>query len=182
MPVNGKVLRSIPLRYRGTYVNPEDGSKLYVDESGIIQEFDYQVRLHKDSLDFGDSLSNDTVFHLKAGDYTVVNRDGEFLKQRIMWTDTLFILTPDPVLRKYKGYLFLNTAIKGGYVVQRLELRRGVLSINEITTAEEIQMLNEFDERDSDTITTPYSPDRKEFNKFLRKGGFQTGTKFVRIK
>lgn len=182
MPVNGKVLEKFPKRYQGTYVNKADDSKLYINDWMILREHDYTVKIHIDSLGATDSLAGDTVFHIGSDDYDVVNVEDDTLSKRFNWTDTVFIITPEPVLRKYKGYLFLNTLYESGYEVQQLKLKKGVLELNYISTPEEIEMLNEFEENDSDTIASPYSPTKREFRKFIKTEGFQEGEQFVKIR
>lgn len=181
MPVNGKVLEKFPKKYQGIYVNKTDDSRLYITDVGMAREYDYTLKIHRDSLEAGDSLANDTVFHLATGEFDVVNMQGEYLTQHIHWIDTLFTIDGFPMLRKYKGYLFLNTTYQYGYEVRQVKLKKGILEINSISTAEEIGMLNEFEENDSDTIASPYSPSKREFRKFIRTEGFQDGEQFVKI-
>lgn len=183
MPVAGKTLDKFPKRYRGAYVNQNDGSYLYVDEYFVIRKYDYDFKIHKDSLEPGYMLAGDTILHPEYGKFTIINVEGDYLRQHISWMDTLFILTPESVLKKYKGYLFLNSLSDySGYETQQMKLKKGVLQFNSISTPEEIEMLNEFEENDSDTIASPYSPTKREFRKFIKTEGFQNGEQFVRIK
>lgn len=181
MPLNGKVLDKFPKRYRGVYVNKSDDSRLYVNEKGIVREYDYTFRLHRDSLETGDSLSNDTIFHIAEGDFDVIAVQGEYLTEHVHWFDTLFVVDEFPYLKKYKGYLFLNSLDQYGYEVRQMKLKKGVLEINSISTPEEIALLNEFEENDSDTVASPYSPTKREFKKFIRSEGFSEGEQFVKI-
>ena len=180
-PLTGKVLDKLPTRYRGVYVNKTDDSRLYIDEQGIVREYNYTFKVHRDSLYSEDSLSNDTIFHILTGEFDVINIQGSYLTQNIHWVDTLFVINGFPYLKKYKGYLFLNTADQNGYEVKQMKLKKGILEINSITTLEEIQLLNEFEENDSDTISSPYTPSKREFKKFIRTEGFQEGEQFVKI-
>lgn len=182
-PVNGKTLDKFPKRYQGIYVNKDDGSRLYVGEYLMVREYDYDIKLHRDSLKEGDSLSGDTVYHLNSGELDIVELDGNYLRKHISYMDTIYSVNPSTVLKKYKGYLFLNSpGYYKGYEVKQLKLSKGILEVNAISTPEEIEMLNEFEENDSDTIASPYSPSKKEFRKFVRTEGFKEGEQFVRIK
>lgn len=183
MPENGKTLDKFPKRYQGIYVNKNDGSRLYVGEYLMVREYDYDIKLHRDSLKEGDSLSGDTVYHLNTGEFDIVELDSNFLRKHVNFMDTIYSINPATVLRKYKGYLFLNTpGYYKGYEVKQLKLSKGILEVNSITTQEEIELLNEFEENDSDTNASPYSPTKKEFRKFVRTEGFKEGEQFVRIK
>ena len=75
----------------------------------------------------------------------------------------------DNVVRKFKGYYFLNTRYsKTSWYVQKVQLLKGQLVISSISTNEEIENLKEVTET-TDTIP-PYqfTPKKKQFKKFVK--------------
>ena len=65
-----------------------------------------------------------------------------------VFTDTVFNLNKTDVLKKFKGYYFLNKSIEktGFYEVEKLNLTKGVLNINGIETENEISLLENITE------------------------------------
>ena len=176
MPENGKTLGQIPKRYHGIYVNKNDESRLYISEYFIVREYDFDLKMHRDSLDRNDTLIGDSLINKNTGEGAIVNFDGDYLKHHIHFLDIVFTATPSNIIKKYKGCLFLNTmSYDGGYEVEQVKLKKGILEVNSISTKEEIEMLNEFEENSSDTIASPYSPSKREFRKFIRTEGFLEG-------
>ena len=97
--------------------------------------------------------------------------------------DTILALNRGDVIKKYRGYYFLN--IKRGtddWEVKRMRLNNGVLSINEISSEDEVSKLEEITESRRDTIK-PFKvrPSKKQFKKFLKNNGFSSGENYVRV-
>jgi hypothetical protein len=87
------------------------------------------------------------------------------------------------VLKKFKGYYFLNTRRSDtSWEVKKLSLSRGTLRVGFIGNAEEIRQLKELTESTADTASTYFSLTRKQFRKFIRHNGFSEAERFTRMK
>jgi len=98
-------------------------------------------------------------------------------------TDTLFCFSEDNVLKKYKGYYFLNSRQnKHSWYVQKLKLQKGLLTIGTISTKEELETLEKINESPIDTTTYQISFTRKQFHDYLDNDGFSKTDTFIRVK
>jgi len=100
----------------------------------------------------------------------------------IFYTDTLFQLNSDHILRKMKGYCFLNTHYADqNWEVQKLSLHRGKLNISSISAENELETLVEITESPKDTIP-PYqfTATKKQFKKFVKQEGFTDTETFIK--
>jgi hypothetical protein len=107
--------------------------------------------------------------------------DGKHTNNEIV--DTIFAIDYDNVLRKFKGYYFINTRYdKDSWQVQRLSLSKGELRIGSISEENEIDALKELSESSADTAA-PYkfSMSKKQFKKFNKGQGFSDNEVFVKL-
>jgi len=107
------------------------------------------------------------------------------LKIHIHNVDTLFQMDYDNVVRKFRGYYFLNTRYdKTSWAVEKIGLSKGQLIISSICTKEDIESLKEI------TLTAPtdslinynFKATKKQFKKFVKNDGFTNKETFVRLK
>ncbi len=184
MPPGEKDLSKIPLRYRGNYVNEEGSVYIHINKDEIIKEYDYDVRIHRDSMVFCDSLSGDTIWDRCLTGFRTISIDSSgYVFYHVNEQAVVFSLGFGQVARKFRGRLFLNYPYRlGDWTVEQVQLEKGILSFGTISSQEEIEALNECVENDSDTIASPYSPTKREFRKFVKSEGFQEGEQFTKIK
>jgi hypothetical protein len=102
--------------------------------------------------------------------------------QHAQWIDTLFNVSPNNILKKFKGYLFLSDRNgENSWVVKKISLKRGVLTFGSISGREEIQKLKEIAETAADTTSTHFNLTKSQFRKFVRQDGFGTEETFMRM-
>ncbi len=183
-PAGSENLSKFPRRLQGQYLSLEDFSVLEIGEKLIQRIYDYDYIVHVNELDSTQVLFGDTLINLNTNERTQIRREGDSLIVHIHSVDTVFQLDYDNVVRKYRGYYFLNTRYgKANWEVKKVQLSKGQLTIGSITTKPDIENLKEITETAQDTVPRyTYTVTTKQFKKFVKSGGFQNSEVFVRQK
>ncbi len=143
---------------------------------------DYNEKFHKDSLPEYYSLKNDSLFY-DSYFHQIVKIENDTIFEHIQHNDTLFSFQKNAQIKKFKGYYFINNLVGVcGWYVQKIKLRKGVLSISEISTVEEIELLKEITETHQDSITNNFKLSKKQFKEFIKANGFQDGKCYLKMK
>jgi hypothetical protein len=177
-------LSKFPKRLQGQYLSLADNSTLSISDKLIQRTYDYDYKVHPNQLDSNSRLLGDTIIDLTTNEKTVIKREGDSLITHIHYIDTLFQMDFDNVVRKFKGYYFLNTRYdKTSWEVKKIQLVKGQLIVSRISTKEDIENLKEITETVTDTIP-PYkfSATKKQFKEFIKNDGFSDNETFVRQK
>jgi len=183
-PTGVSNLSKFPNRLQGQYLSLADNSQLSISDNLIQRVYDYDCKVHQNQLDSTLKLSGDTVIDLNTNEKTLVKRDGDSLIVHIHYIDTLFQLNYDNVVRRFKGYYFLNTRCgKESWEVKKVQLTMGQLIIGSISTKLDLENLREITESPQDTVP-PYkfTATRRQFKKFVKKDGFRNSETFVKCK
>jgi hypothetical protein len=177
-------LSKFPKRLQGQYLNFADNSTLLVSDKIIQRIYDYDYKVHLNQLDNAEQLSGDTIINVKRKEKTIIKRDGDSLITHVHYIDTLFQMDYDNVVRKFKGYYFLNKRYdKTSWEVKKIHLTKGQLILSSISTKLDIENLKEITETATDTVP-PYkfSATKKQFKQFIKNDGFSDSETFVRQK
>lgn len=183
-PADTDNLSKFPKRLQGQYLSLEDNSTLSIGDKLIQRTYDYDYRIHINQLDSTTQLSGDTVIDLKTNEKISIERDGDSLITHVHCIDTLFLIDYENVVRKFKGYYFLNTRYdKTSWEVKKVEFSKGQLVISRISTKLDIGNLKEITETPTDTIP-PYkfSVTKRQFKEFIKADGFNDSETFIRQK
>ena len=183
-PTNIENLSKFPKRLQGQYLNLTDNSTLIVSDKLILRIYDYDYKVHLNQLDSAEQLSGDTIINIKTNEKTIIKQDGDSLITHVHYIDTLFQMDYDNVVRKFKGYYFLNKRYdKTSWEVRKIQLTKGQFILSNISTKLDIENLKEITETPSDTIP-PYkfSVTKKQFKQFIKNDGFSDIETFVRQK
>ena len=177
-------LSKFPKRVQGQYLSLANKSTLLISDNLIRRIYDYDDKIHPNQLDSNSKLSGDTMIDLKTNEKNLIKRDGDSLVFHVHGVDTLFRLSYDNVLRKFKGYYFLNIRYnKESWVVKKVHLSKGQLIISGISTKQDIETLKEITEMSQDTVPVyRFSPTKKQFNEFIKRDGFSDSETFVKQK
>ena len=177
--------KRIPRALIGEYQNVYDSSTLSVSAGLIIKSIVADLSEHKAKLDSADRaiFKKDTTFsqiELSMKIDVVVKGDSVF--QHIDLRDTIFSFRRGDVIKKYKGYYFLNhqTSSDNWYVTKLTKGRNGLM-LSTVSTKEDIDMLRELTGNGSDTVYN-FSPTKRELRKFLKKKGFSETDTYIRIR
>ena len=176
-PSSIKSMSSIPRKMQGTYISTADSSTLIITPQVIRRVFDLNVDSDKIHLDSTSKVAN----HLES-DSTVFrfsqSKKGTHLE--VHYSDTLFSIVND-VLKKHKGYYFLNTKESSGtWVVNKANAQRNTLTISSISQEEDLSSLTKNKEEEIQTQHT-FTTSKKQFNQFIKDGGFAENEVFIRI-
>ena len=183
-PVDTDNLSKFPRRLKGVYLSLSDSSILSINDKLIQRTYDFDYKIHPNQLDSTARLSGDTLINLETKERELIKRDGDSLKIHIHSVDTLFQMDYDNVVRKFKGYYFLNTRYdKTRWKVEKMNLSKGQLILSSISTKEDIENLKEITETTQDTVTNyNFTATKKEFKKFVKNDGFSDSETFVKLK
>ena len=171
-PANTKDQSVFPEKMIETYHNYETDIDLIIEKELILSKQYFRDTLsEKDLLKIQEEIEvtsvklNDSLF---IASYNV--------------TDTIFNLLQNDILRKLKGYYFLNIANEDkNWNVTKLKFKNNIVSLNTIRTEEEINTLEELTETTVDTIRpATFTLSKKQFRKFVKQNGFTEGNVYIK--
>ncbi len=183
-PVDTKNLSKFSKQLQGQFLNVADSSVLLIGDKLIQRIYDYDYKIHPNELDSTSQLSGNFIIDLHTNTRTPIKRVGDSLIIHVHYIDTLFHMDYDNVVRKYKGYYFLNIRYdKTSWEVKKMQLSKGMLIISSISTEIEIKNLTKIIESPQDSIP-PYkfSATKKQFKEFVKKNGFSIDEIYIKRK
>ena len=184
-PANVENLLKFPQRLQGEYLSLENGSILTIDNKLIQRIYDFDYKIHPSEIDSTSIINGDTLIDITTNEKTIIRYDdSDSLIIHVHYIDTLFQMNYDNVVRKFKGYLFLNIRYgKESWEVKKMQLEKGKLVIGRISTKDEIEKLKEITETLEDTAP-PYNftATKKQFGQFIKKDGFSNNETFIKQK
>ena len=182
-PRESDVLNKFPKRLHGNYLNQKSNYILTITDKMLLHTYDGDIKVNKNQLDSNYKIVGDTIFDLTNNEKSYVQFDGDSIVQHFHEIDTTFIISDKNVLKKFKGYFFLNEQNSdSSWAVRKLLLSKGILNISGIKTEEEIASLREITETTSDTTSFKFKPTKRQFQKFIKQNGFMDDDYFVRLK
>jgi hypothetical protein len=181
-PDNTSSLTSFPERISGKYLSADQASIVSVTDKLLTRHYDFDFKVHKDSIGTSHKLISDTLINLTDGTKEKVVLKGDTVIQHANWTDTLFNISDNNVLKKFKGYYFLNSRYTdNAWELKKLSLKNGLLRISSISDKDDIQKLKELTETTADTTSTHFALTRRQFKKFVKDEGFSDEETFTRM-
>ena len=183
-PTNTDNLSEFANRLQGHYLSSADSSVLIIDAKTIQRIYDFDYKIHPSQIDSNSRLSGDTIINVTTNTREIVKRAGDSLVTHINYIDTLFQIDYDNVVRKFKGFYFLNKRLdKESWEVKKIELSKGQLIVSSISSKEDIENLKAITESTQDTVS-PYNfaATKKQFKEFVKNKGFTDSEKFIRKK
>ncbi len=181
-PTDTDNLSKFPNRLQGQYVSLADSSILSIGEKLILRTYDFDQKIHSTQLDTNSRLSGDTLINVSTNERDIIMLDGDSIIKHIHYIDTLFQMNYDNVVRKFKGYYFLNKRYdKESWEVKKIELSKGKLIISSISNKDDIENLKEITESTQDTVA-PYkiAATKKQYKEYIKNGGFADSETFIR--
>ena len=181
-PDHEKALASFPERIQGRYIAADHASVLTITDKLITRDYDFDSKVHKDSLGASYKITGDTLVNVIAGTKEKLLLKGDTVTVHAYWNDTLFNISVDNILKKYKGYYFLNNRHNdSAWEVNELSLKKGILTVGSISSQNDIQKLKAITENTTDTTSTTFNLSRRQFKQFVRQQGFGKQETFTRM-
>ncbi len=189
-PPDRNNLNAIPGKLQGTYLSNADSALLTIDEQRIIEWTDIEYRTVLDSLD----MEVDSSLFVNPLSDTIQLTEGMFnIRLKFLpldsvivfysYRDTVFEISNQQIIRKFKGHYFLNyEQTENNWSVRRLTLNRDELSFSKVRLPEdisELQEITEVEELKSDSgkvVSYRLNPTRKELKKLLKRSFSETTT------
>ncbi|MDO5636339.1 MAG: hypothetical protein Q4G18_03725 [Myroides sp.] len=173
-PVNKSNLKSFPKKMQGVYHNAAFDTDLTIENHIVM------LTTH-----FNDTVNTTDLQHLSSeiNVRTQPLNDSLFIATYAV-TDTVFALSNQQVLRKWKGHYFLNSQHENKlWEVKKLTYKDNIVSVSAIVSEEAIAHLDELTETTTDSIRPKtYTLDKKQFKQFVRDNGFSENNAYVRKK
>lgn len=177
-----KMISAFPERLKGKYLDVDETSFLTIGEQTITRHYEHDFKTHKDSLDSFYRLVEDSIMYIPDSTKEKVMLKGDTIIGHFAAIDTLFNISSDNILKKFKGYYFLNIRYNdSAWEVKKLFLHKGKLTIGRISKDEDIAKLREIKETTEDTTSAYFTLTKQQFRKFIRQKGFSNEETFTRI-
>ncbi len=179
--VNNEI--TFPKKLIGKYLSKSDSTIITISDSVITRGFNIRYVMCKNELDTMKEciLQKDTLYNKRTQEklFIVCIRDTLYTPFHLQ--DTLFRISEGGILKKDKGYYFLNMKYRSGWEVQKLELIKGKLNLSSISELSEIESLKELTDDSRDSLLQ-FNPDKNQFRKFVKSKGFSKKEEFVKLK
>jgi hypothetical protein len=170
---------SIPKKLWGIYRSAQDSSLLRVSPDKLVRYINRRFVVPKTLLDSAYVINGDTSF-VDTENKLIVRVAGDSVYGRFRYLDTLFDISQINVLRKFKGYYFLNKQV-GSHDWNLFLMTYGRNELELVTrwSDKEIAALREITHGKSDS--RDFKPSRREMAKFIMKMGSLDGERLLRI-
>ncbi|MGD9978816.1 MAG: hypothetical protein AB7S54_12890 [Bacteroidales bacterium] len=200
-PAGVKNIFRIPYAYYGSYLNTSDSSFVEIDSMGITGQWVSQKMFARDSLfelekDLGMPIKRDTQIYISpksdsCPDNSSFSIDVRFrtdsVKVFVTAQNRIFEISDTQLVRKYRGYCFLNTrSSEGLWLVRVLKLEGNSLTFDNLLNDDQLKKLKHitYVEGPMDSVkNTPseyyLNPTRRELRKILRNRDSKSG--YVRL-
>jgi hypothetical protein len=157
--------KTIPKKAIGTYLSLNDSSTLSITKDQIIKIVDTDIKGVLSEMDSVDrvKIKHDTAFTEVEGKTKFdINVKNDSVFYHIHYSDTLFLFSRGDILRKFKGYYFLNKERLPNYWnVIKLGVTKNGVVIGTISSEEDINNLKDLTSTKSDSV---YSSNQRKGN------------------
>lgn len=180
-PAGKRALGAIPAKLQGKYFSERQQAFLWIDEHSVTLVTDYDVVISRRELDTAYRLSGDSLFNSLGDPPVKVTVQGNTIRWHEHGSDSVFDISRGDVLKKDKGYYFLNRRMAAtSWTVTRLSLRKGKLLVANVDDSTSLSQLEQLAEKPEDTLKPVYTISRKQFRNLQKEGGFGTVDSFFK--
>lgn len=191
-----KASESFNRKVKGEYINCSNPSdKLYIYDKEVIRSRIFSFKSHRNDLEFDSTVTinrnldyeltklfNNEGFEIKIISDTVHATKTE--------TDTIFEISGNQILKKFKGSYFLNYKnYENFWSVKRLDINKDTLLIGQIYPSDSLLQFDfvvkseKIDETDSTkTIEYAMNPSKKDFKKLMKPNSFDNCECYYKMK
>lgn len=177
-------LSKIPKKIHGRYMSLADSSFLLVSDYLMIRYANWIYTVKEDKLDSNLIIKGSYIIDKETNESFPFEKFDDSLMIHVKFLDTIFNINSGDIVRKFKGYYFLNKKFDNAYwTVKKLDYSPSSIRIAEISSKEEIALLDQFTEQVADSLDPKiYGPSKREFKDFIKNDGFSQSEKFIRLK
>jgi hypothetical protein len=188
-PKGKKDLNEVPKYYMGEYLQVSDSSILIIDSNIIYREWKGDFNILKSEMkEVLDTIYEEDIDLQFGSNYKIsidTEGDSAFISYQLI--DTIFIIGEEQILRKYKGYLFLNyKKDENSWKVDLLKLENGYLDFDDLVSSSEIDTLKEivtisaeFDSTSNKVKRYELNPKRRELKEILNRK--EMGKSYIKL-
>lgn len=182
-PSGAPQLGLLPDSLTGTFVDHDNGTLLTVSRSYLITRDTLKDTLSYKALKPYETIRGDTLFNSHTHERYAVRKAGDSLFTGYVFTDTVFDLKKNDVLKADQQQYFLNQPRgDSSWSVQKLTYRNGILNIRRISTKNEVKMMEAITGTKGDTARPlRVSPSKEALSEFIKEEGFIQGRTFIRV-
>ena len=184
-PIGAKDLKEIPKRLQGEFVSEDKSHTLIITSNAITKIFDGDIILTTNELYSEIMIIGDTLTVKSDGSKFKIKKHGDSIIYHQHFEDTLFSLNGINILRKFKGFYFVNIMVESNemWEVSQIGISKGILTISAVDSIENINRLIEVKENNQDTIVNRnISANRRQFKHIVKENGFSETTKYFKIR
>jgi hypothetical protein len=190
-PEGKKDLYHFPARYLGEYEEIGDSSIFVLEKYLIKERYPSDISAPRSEIDTSREfiLRDNIVFIPGTGEEVpVITRNDSIFGTYITY-DTVFRISDKNLLRKFKGFYFLNIRNdEEEWIVYKLKFGKdGHASLCDISKDDEIEGLKEIttviEEQNDKGKVTKYiiKPEREEFKQIIKEGYFKECTEYRKV-
>jgi hypothetical protein len=172
-PDGTKNLTAIPADLKGKYLGEADSAQMAVDDRGILVHRTDRHSMHISQVDSVDrpKLRKDTSFY-DDNVFLRLRLSGDSVRIIASYDDTVLFLPGGDCLRKYgKDYLVSKRLAEKKWDVKLLSLKSNKILMRSTQTKEDIKALQTLLGTSDSTLI--FNPDRSQFDRFVKGGGFR---------
>lgn len=185
-PEGVKESKSFNKIVNGEYTNCSNSDdKLIISNELILNSRTFKFKSHRADLDFDSTITIDRsideeLIKLFTNEGYKIEISGDTINASQTTVDTVFWISENQVLKKFKGSYFLNfKRDENSWDVSRLNLTKDTLLIGQISPSDTllrfdfVEKTEDFDASDS-TTTTVYSinPSKRQFKNLMKLNSF----------
>ncbi|MGE0088252.1 MAG: hypothetical protein AB7S50_02105 [Bacteroidales bacterium] len=178
-PAKKSNLSSFPKDLFGSYLSLSDSSIIVIESQKIVKKrFENMIMSFDEySKETGDTLFRDTTFLFTDNWLINMKTVGDSIDVKSSRVEEFFSISNKNILRKYKGYYFLNYEDTNNlWRVEILKLENDTLELGNILTKEDLEKIKSFTIFESYTDTTEpgkstkyyLNPSKREVRKILK--------------
>lgn len=191
-PAEKKDLVQFPSRFQGTYESIEDSSIYLVEKYMIRQRNIIDIKVPKSEIDTSKDVTLEgNILYVKESDEKVpVTFRNDSVFGTLTTYDTTFFISDKRILRKFKGYYFMNfKQEEDQWMVYKLKFSKdgtatacGISKDDEIEQIKEITTVEEIKNEKGEASKYIIKPEKGDFRKMIEQGHFKECTQYRKIK
>ena len=183
-PRGVRACKDIPKELWGAYVNAEKNEFLFVTAHLIWKKTNFINQIHIRDIDSNFVLRGDSLIDTVARESIRVVRRGDSIRYSWSNIDTIFQVSTNDIIKKWRGRYFMNKSyIYGSWSVRQMIVHHGMLSISNINDSVDFQRLKAIAENPMDSmLPIKINPSNQEFNQLVKDHIFSDEQQYYKIK